>query len=226
MDIHILTGHLGSGKTEIAVNFAIRLTQGFQQSDVPTAVALIDVDVVNPYFAAREARTVLEAYGVKVATPSAEMTTADLPVLSGEIYRYLHRNEDQVVIIDVGGDPTGAKILRTLHRYLQGNNLAMYCVVNTKRPSTSAYQGIIAYINDINAASQLSITGLIHNTHLLDETSVEDILQGQQLLQQVSTAAKLPIVFTAAMKPIAQHIHGIGNAVLALEQYLKPPYLL
>ncbi len=225
MDIHIITGHLGSGKTEVAVNFAIQLARQFQQSGDPTTVALLDVDVVNPYFAAREAREILESQGIKVAAPSLETTTADLPVLSSQIYQFLH-DEDHVVIIDVGGDPVGARILSSLHTHLQGKNLHVYCVVNTKRPSTSVHQGILAYIRDISAASRLRMTGLIHNTHLMDETSVQDIYQGQTILQQVSQEVGLPIVFTAAMKNIAQDIQDIGNEVLAMERYIKPPYLL
>lgn len=224
MDIHIITGHLGSGKTEIAVNFAIRLAKRFQQSGDPTAVALVDVDIVNPYFAAREARTVLESYGVTVAAPSLKTTTADLPVLPGDVYQVLHR-EDHVVIIDVGGDPVGARILSSFREHLRGKNLHMYCVVNTKRPSTSVQQGILAYIHNINAASRLRITGLIHNTHLMDETSVQDICQGQDLLEQVSQETGLPIAFTAAMKNLAQNIQDIGNKVLSMEQYIKPPYV-
>jgi hypothetical protein len=225
MDIRIITGHLGSGKTEVAVNFAIQLARQFQQSKDPTTVALIDVDVVNPYFAAREVRGTLESLGIKVAAPSLETTTADLPVLSSYVYQFLHY-EDHVVIIDVGGDPVGAKILSSLHEHLQGKNLHVYCVVNTKRPSTSVHQGILSYIRDINIASRLGITGLIHNTHLMDETSVQDIYQGQNILEQVSQEVGLPIVFTAAMKNIAQDIQDIGNEVLPMERYIKPPYLL
>ncbi len=222
MDIHILTGHRGSGKTEVAINLAIHLSQAPRQSRHQSAVALIDADIVNPYFAAREARSVLELRGLTVAAPS--ITTTDLPVLSGEMYRCLHHNDAQAVVIDVGGDPAGARILRTLHRHLQGKTLSVYCVVNTKRPSTSNCQGIIEYIDAIAAASQLPMTGFIHNTHLLHETSVEDIAQGQQVLQQVSAITGLPVMLTTMMKHLAGAIQTIDNDVLTLEQYIKPPY--
>ena len=226
MDIHIITGHLGSGKTEVAVNFALQLAERAHQSDNHPPVAVVDIDVVNPYFAAREARTTLESRGIKVVAPSIKTTTADLLVLPSEVYRILHL-EDHVIIIDVGGDSSGARILSSLYEHLRGKKaLHVYCVVNTKRPSTSFYQGIIAHIQDINAVSRLPITGLIHNTHLLDETSRQDICQGQKLLEQVSQETKLPIVFTAVMKEIARQIKGIGNDVLPMVRYLKPPYVL
>ncbi len=225
MDIHIITGHLGSGKTEVAVNFAIQTTDRLRQSGNPSGVAVIDIDVVNPYFAAREARRVLESHGVQVAAPSMKTTTADLPILSGDIYRFLHR-EDHIVIIDVGGDPAGARILSSLYDHLQGKDLHVYCVVNTKRPSTSAHQGILSSIQNMSAASRLSISGLIHNSHLLDETSVQDICQGQELLEGIAEEIGLPIIFTAAMKKIALDLECIRNEVLVMERYIKPPYAI
>lgn len=226
MDIHIITGHLGSGKTEVAVNFAFQMAGRVQPSDSSPGVAVVDIDVVNPYFAAREARYVLESHGIAVAAPSLKSTTADLPVLPKEVYQMLHR-EELTVIIDVGGDSAGARILGSLYEHLQGKNLHTYCVVNTKRPSTSHRQGILSYIEHISMASRLPITGLIHNTHLLNETSAQDIFEGQKMLEEVAKETGLPIVFTAAMKNIAQDLGTcIGNDILHMERYIKPPYIL
>ncbi len=225
MDIYIITGHLGSGKTEVAVNFALHTTEQLQQSDDSSAVAVVDIDVINPYFAAREVRDLLESRGIKVAAPSIKTTTADLPVLSGEVYRMLH-SEEHVVIIDVGGDSAGAKILGSLYDHLHGKTLHVYCVVNTKRPSTSIHQGILAYIRRISHVSRLPMTGLIHNTHLLDETSVDDICQGQKLVEEVAQETGLPIVFTAVMKELGADIDGcLGNELLLMDRYIKPPYV-
>ena len=225
MDIHIITGHLGSGKTEIAVNFALSLAARAKRSNSPAAVALVDIDVINPYFAAREARQILESHGVQVAAPSIRTTTAAIPVLPKEVYQMLHR-EDHTLVLDVGGDPAGARILGSLYDHLRGKSLHVYCVVNTKRPFTRDYPGILEYLTSIGAAARLTFTGLIHNTHLLHETSVEDICAGQQLLEQVARETGVPIVLTAAMKALAQNLEGcIANEVLPMEQYIKPPYM-
>jgi hypothetical protein len=225
MDIHILTGHLGSGKTEVAVNLAFHLKRQLQHAHSSLAIALIDIDVVNPYFAAREVRAFLEARGIHVAAPAAKTITAEVPVLPADVYQCLHRS-DQVVILDVGGDPAGARILGSLAIHLQSHTLFIYCVVNTKRPSTSTSAGILAHIDAINAASRFRITGLIHNTHLLHETSLEDIRQGRTLLEQVSQETGLPIMFTTAMRSLAQQLQQSGNDVLAMDQYIKPPYIV
>lgn len=226
MDIHIIMGHLGSGKTEIAINLALRLATKMRQADSSSSVAVVDIDVINPYFAAREARTALESIGIQIAAPSIHTTTAAIPVLPKEVYQMLHR-DDHTLVIDVGGDPAGARVLGSLYDHLQGKPLHIYCVVNTKRPFTSDYQGILEYLTSIGTASRLTFTGLIHNTHLLHETSAEDICAGQRLLEQVARETGVPIVLTAAMKNLAQNLEGcIANEVLPMEQYIKPPYVM
>lgn len=226
MDIHIITGHLGSGKTEIAVNFALQLAAKMQQAASSSSVAVVDIDVINPYFAAREARKTLESRGVQVAAPSIHTTTAAIPVLPKEVYQMLHR-DDHTLVIDVGGDPAGARILGSLYDHLRGKSLHVYCVVNTKRPFTMDYQGIIEYLTNIGAASRLAFTGMIHNTHLLYETSAADICAGQRLLEQVARDTGVPVVLTAVMHGLAQDLEGcIANDVLLMEQYIKPPYVI
>ncbi len=226
MDIHIITGHLGSGKTEIAVNLALRLAAERQPAASSSSVAVVDIDVINPYFAAREARNLLESRGIQVAAPSIQTTTAALPVLSKEVYQMLHR-KDHTLVIDVGGDPAGARILGSLRDHLQNRPLHVYCVVNTKRPFTSVSHGILEYLTGISAASRLAFTGLIHNTHLLHETSAADICAGQRLLEQVAREIGVPVVLTAVMQSLAHDLKGcITNDMLLMEQYIKPPYLL
>lgn len=224
MDIYVITGHLGSGKTEVAINFALQLLRR-SQTGTASRIALLDVDVVNPYFAAREARTFLESQGIAVAAPSLQTTTADLPVLPKDIAQFLHR-EDHTVVIDVGGDPVGARVLGSLSAHLAGKTLHTYCVINTKRPSTSAFAGILAYIQNISAASRLRMTGLIHNTHLMNETSVQDILDGQALLEDVSRETGLPIVLTTVMSNLVENLRGLDTELLPMQRHIRPPYVL
>jgi Mrp family chromosome partitioning ATPase len=84
----IFVGNLGSGKTEIALNFALFLVkQGY-----PTTI--VDLDIINPYFRTRMVRHVLEHMGLKVVCPRGELANADLPSLSPAIQSVLEDSFD------------------------------------------------------------------------------------------------------------------------------------
>ena len=62
--VMVVTGHYGSGKTEFCVSLALRLAEtGFAPYQ---RLALVDLDIANPYFRSRERRETLEGAGVKV----------------------------------------------------------------------------------------------------------------------------------------------------------------
>ena len=115
--IYIITGHYGSGKTEIAINLAQKLKNP----------VIVDMDIVNPYFRTADAKDKLEALGVKVITPEFANTNVDIPSLPPEIFSALQGTND--VILDVGGDEDGAIALGQFNKYFQ-NGYEMYFVMN------------------------------------------------------------------------------------------------
>lgn len=71
--IVIIVGNYGSGKSETAVNLAIHArSQGL-------SVKITDLDLVNPYFRTREARTPLEKMGVEVVLPPPSICMQTCP---------------------------------------------------------------------------------------------------------------------------------------------------
>ncbi|MDH7480255.1 MAG: hypothetical protein QHH02_09610, partial [Syntrophomonadaceae bacterium] len=117
--VTILTGHFGSGKTEIAINYALRLKA---EGGAGQEVALVDLDLVNPYFRSREARRVVEEGGVRMVIPPAEVLQTDLPVIPAAVFSVLDeaRNGNWQVVIDLGGDDQGALVLGQLRPQLSG----------------------------------------------------------------------------------------------------------
>ena len=75
----VLTGNYGSGKTELALNIALRLAGAGKK------VTLVDLDIVNPYFRSAEKAAEMEAAGIRVLMPTFAMTTVDIPALPAEI---------------------------------------------------------------------------------------------------------------------------------------------
>ena len=127
--IHIITGNLGSGKTEFAINFAIK------ESLSNKKVALIDIDIVNPYFCSRDYKEALtSSYNIEVISPNAQLSNAELMILTPDAISCLNSNFDSI-IIDVGGDTEGIKALIQLKKVIN-SNYTMYYIFNTARPQT------------------------------------------------------------------------------------------
>ena len=102
-----IVGNYGSGKTEVSINLAVnRKRSGLD-------VRLADLDLVNPYFRTREARTQLEALGIDVILPPEQYLHADLPVLSPVIAGMIKKT-DGLTLLDLGGDDVGALVLAAL----------------------------------------------------------------------------------------------------------------
>jgi len=216
----VIVGNYGSGKTEVAINLAVnRKRAGLD-------VGIADLDLVNPYFRTREARIVLTELGIKVILPPEQYLQADLPVLSPAIAGMI-RDCGDFLILDVGGDDAGAMVLSALADAFSGKRVQMLQVVNPLRPQTSTVSGCITMRNEIEKAAQMTITGLIGNANLIDETSAEDIYSGYEFVQRVSQESGLPLEFITVSQELLPKIDmkRFSCAVLPIARQLVPPWL-
>lgn len=216
----IVVGNYGSGKTEVSVNLALHLAARAH------AVTIADLDVVNPYFRCREATDEMVERGVRVLAPKGELHAADLPVLMPEV-RGAIEAATGITILDVGGDEAGARILGSLASVVQTVPHAMLQVVNERRPFTDTLAGCTKIMREIEASAKLRVTGLISNTHLIDETETDTIVRGWQLAAEVARATGLGVELVAAERRLLETIAPaeLGSTpVLAIDRRMLPPW--
>jgi hypothetical protein len=218
----IVVGNYGSGKTEVAVNLALALAgQG-------ATVQLADLDLVNPYFRSREARELLEAQGIRVVVPPCRLASSDLPIVVPEIRGMLRPPSGTRTIFDVGGDDVGARVLGSLSPELDEGGYELWQVINAQRPFTDDVEGCLAMQHGIEQASRLRVTGLLVNSHLIDETTPETVLEGWRLAQELAQRSGLPIRAVAMLERLASApplIEAIDAPVLPLRRTMVPPWL-
>ena len=191
--VRVITGHYGSGKTEVSVSLAMQLVAAGRR------VALGDLDIVNPYFRSRERAAEMSAAGIDVISSTlGHELTLDLPSVSPRIRGPL-ADTGTDVILDVGGDQAGAKVLVEFRAALRQRGCRTLLVVNAYRPETRDVAGVLRHLDAIEAACGLSVDALVSNTHLCRETTVEDVLAGYRLTAAVSEAAGIPIDFVCAI---------------------------
>jgi hypothetical protein len=217
--IVVIVGNYGSGKTEVAINLAVHCKRSGLD------VRLADLDLVNPYFRTREARKALEAVGIKVVLPPREFLHADLPILSPAIAGMI-RQPDGLTLLDVGGDDAGATVLAALGDAFADMDVRMLQVVNPLRPQTASVEGCMKIKNDIEAAAKLTITGLIGNANLIDETGAREIVDGYDFLLKLSAASGLPLEFITVARELLPvvDIQQFSCPVLPIARQLVPPW--
>ncbi|PNT92731.1 hypothetical protein [Clostridium thermosuccinogenes] len=216
--ISFFTGHYGSGKTEIAVNYAIKLSRQSSKT------AIVDSDIVNPYFRTADAKDILEQNNIKVVLPLYANTNVDIPALPPEIYT-LFRDKEYKVVFDVGGDDLGAKVVSRYNEEIVKEQYEMFYVVNTKRPMTDTEEKIEEMIFEIETSARLKITGIINNTNLLEGTTPEDIIEGHKLIEKVAKKLQVPVSFIAGIGDSVEEAgKRLGMKVLKMDKYILLPW--
>ena len=216
----LFAGHYGSGKTNIAVNYALRLAGEGKQ------VCIADLDIVNPYFRTKDSAKELEAAGVHLISPQFANTNVDLPALPAEAYR-LVTDKSVYGIMDIGGDDRGAYALgRYVPAILEENNYRMVFVANCYRPLTRTPEEAMEVMREIEAACGLKFTDIINNSNLAAETAPETVLDSVSYVEALSQLSGLPIFATSAESGVAAQLEDKLPNVLPLhlqEKYFDLP---
>lgn len=195
--LNVIIGAYGSGKSEISVNLALNIKKELPDQKV----LLSDMDIVNPFYRSADAKKLLEDNGVKVIIPSYAGSNVDAPVLAGEMY-IVFDDDSYKGIYDIGGEDMGATVLGSLHSRLMGIDHRLYMVVNTLRPFTETPEQIAEMANELAAAANMKINGFINNTNLLEESSLESVYEGEEILAKTSEITGIPLVATAIMEEL------------------------
>ena len=214
----LFAGHYGSGKTNIAVNYALRLASEGKN------VCIADLDIVNPYFRTKDSAAVLEAAGVHLISPHFANTNVDLPALPAEAYR-LVTDKGIYGIMDIGGDDRGAYALgRYVPAMKEEDNYRMVFVANCYRPLTRTPEDALEVMREIETACGLKFTDIVNNSNLASETTPETILASESYVKKLSELSGLPIWLTTAEKNVAAQLDLENLLPLTLqEKYFDLP---
>lgn len=212
--VTLFCGHYGSGKTNIAVNYALHLSErGFP-------VSIADIDVVNPYFRTKDSSKELTDAGVEVIALPFANTSVDLPALPQEVYGLVQRR-DRRVVMDIGGDDRGAYALGRYRPYiLEENDFANLFVVNFYRPLTRTAKEAFEVFREIEAASGIPFTGIVNNSNIGAETTIDDVMNTISLAEELAEISGVPVVMTTAEKKLCEQAKSTSFFKLKLQEKL------
>jgi MinD-like ATPase involved in chromosome partitioning or flagellar assembly len=218
--LRFVIGHYGSGKTEFSINYAVKL------AEMGKKVALVDLDVVNLYFRTREKKDVLEKLGIKVIGSSIDASAVDIPAISAEVVVPM-QNTSYEGVIDVGGDPAGARTLGRYKDYLVEGQYDMFFVLNANRPETQTVEKATEYLRKIEDTARAKVTGIINNTHMLKSTTVEDVLKGQKLAEELSNSIGIPIKYISCIESVANELpKNLQGEIFPMKLYMREDWMI
>ena len=208
----LFAGHYGSGKTNIAVNYAMLLAKENKK------VCIADLDIVNPYFRTKDSERELEENGITLICSKYANTNVDLPAIPAESYR-LVQDKSCFGVIDIGGDDRGAYALgRFADAIKTEGDYRMAFVLNRYRPLTSTVSDAIEIMNEIEAASGIKFNCIVNNSNIGSETTADIVIESLAFADELSNKTGLPIWFHTAEKSVAEKLSGIEVLPLSLQK--------
>lgn len=206
----LFAGHYGSGKTNIAVNYALQLASEGKKT------CIADLDIVNPYFRTADSEKELTRAGVELIRPRFANSNVDLPALPAEAYR-LVQDLSTYAVMDIGGDDRGAYALgRYVPAIKAEGNYRMVYVANCYRPLTRTAEEALEVMREIEEACGLAFTDIVNNSNLGTETTPQTVLDSVVFIRELRSISGLPVFLHTAETTVAK----------ALENHLTPVFPL
>ncbi len=210
--ITLFAGHYGSGKTNIAVNYALRLASEGKR------VLIADLDIVNPYFRTKDSEGELAEAGVELISPRYANSNVDLPALPPESYRAV-QDKSSYAILDIGGDDRGAYALgRFSGAIKEEGDYEMLFVANCYRPLTDTPEAALEIMREIEAAAGIAFTAIVNNSNLGGETTRETVLASLPFIERLSELSGLPLWMHTAEAGVALQLPELDVMPLTLQK--------
>jgi hypothetical protein len=216
--VALFAGHYGSGKTNLAINYALRLRT------IVENVAICDLDIVNPYFRTKDSEQLLRQAGIRLISSAYANSNLDVPAIPPETYAIIHER-DLYPVVDVGGDDRGALALGRYSPYIrEEDDYEMFLVINMFRPLTGTGTNAVDILREIEAASGLPFTAIINNSNLGAETTPEDVLASVGYADEISGLTGLPVRYTSVREDLYPALNGKIRDLFPIKIFGKPQW--
>lgn len=211
----IFAGGFGSGKSEIALNYT------FKMNNEQDKLILADLDLVNPYFAARDIKNSLEKNGIRVVAPEGDLSFGDVPSIPAEMIGLLRDNNN--IIIDLAGDEVGSLVLGYLSKFvIKRGDYDLFLVINPYRPFAQDIESLIELKMLLEGAAHIQFTGIISNPNLMEETTTEIIRKGHKMVENYAKSLNLPVSYLIVERKFYQELFSeYGKTLKEINLYLR-----
>lgn len=211
----VLLGGSGSGKSEIALNLAAALARRKKEQ-----IHFFDLDQTKPLFRARD---VCAHQSQKHVVHHFQEQFYDAPTQVGGLIPLLIEPESYVVM-DVGGNEIGARLVGGYAQCLNNANTSVWYVVNPYRPWNENVEEIDKTMSSILRAARIRRFHIICNPNLGCETTREDVLNGLAEARKL-IEPYMPVEMLCCKESLWKAVHPLCKLpVFPLQLYLNDLY--
>ena len=216
-----VTGALGSGKTE----FALNLAKGLKKNGKKVTIA--DADIINPYFCIRQITEALEQEGFSILNPPETAKWSDMSVINPRIGNAIAGPSDHL-ILDVGGDAGGVMALKQFEPDIQSSGYRLLLIVNAYRPKTATPEGVALMAYRMEKLCGLKVGALVSNSHLMEDTTADDVARGLDVVLEAGKSLNLPVLYAAVVPELYENtkalLKGHNVPLWPLIRFMKRPW--
>ena len=217
--ITVFAGHYGSGKTNIAVNYALGI------AGLGRKTAIADIDIVNPYFRTKDSERVLKDAGIRLISSEYANTNVDTPALPADIYS-VFADKSVTAVVDVGGDDRGALALGRYVPYMkQEDDYEMLYVINKYRYLTADAASAVEIMHEIETAAGVNFTGIVNNSNIGEETTADSVLASCKYANEIAHLTGLDIKMTTVKYELISELSGKIDNLQPIKLYVRQSWL-
>lgn len=216
----VFVGTAGSGKTEVSINYALCWSKHSN-----SRIYLVDMDMIKPMFRLRSVKNRLKDESIELLLPPEPYSYADFPIISQGADSHI-RHPEMSVVVDVGGDEVGARLMGRYSGALQKMDSDFLYVYNANRPDAADMEQLFKSISQIQKSGRFQFTGIIHNSHLMNETTVETLESNMERASEVASMLNLPVLFHCIREDLLpEALKKIKEPLFPLKLYLEPVWI-
>jgi len=213
----VFIGEAGSGKSELAINFAFRMAEVATKK-----VHFFDMDQTKPLFRSRDVSEQLEDAGVVF---HSQKQLLDAPTIVPGVIEHL-MDKESYVLLDIGGNATGARMIGQFSHILNDDSTCVFFVINTYRPWSKTAMSIEETVSRITTVSRVKHVNVISNPNLGLTTTVEEVLAGNEKLKEILGPNGANIDYVCVLETLYDRVKDIiKEPLIPVQVYILYPWL-
>lgn len=209
----IFLGESGSGKSEMAINFALAFSDLTNKN-----IHFFDMDQSKPLYRSRDIKDIMKKRNI---TFHAGEQYLDSPIVPHGVESII-RDENNLVIFDIGGNSIGSVNIGQYSKFFNMQDTVSYFVINCYRSFSKTQKHVRETINQILSSARIEKIQIISNPNFGIDTTIEDVIYGYKKTYEMLNNIGYEVhILAVSQKILERRIAEVSEHVIKITPYMK-----